>query len=76
MIMRSFTLKPLAAALLMAAIVNGAALADDSKTPAGGTLKENVTVLPGRQITPQEETAISSAAVKVLRHIASERGGL
>lgn len=76
MIMRSFTLKPLAAAVLMAAVVNGAALADEGKTPADGTLKEHVTVLPGRQITPQEETAISSAAVKVLRHIASARGEL
>ncbi len=71
-----YTIKPLAAALLAATLVNGAALADAGKGPTESRIKEDVTVLPGRQITPQEEAAISSAAVKVLRHIASARGEL
>jgi hypothetical protein len=64
-----FTLKPVAAAVLAAVLVNGPVLAD-------ANIKEQVTVVPGRQITPQDETLISSAAVKVLRHVAAARGEL
>ena len=66
---RGFALKPIVAALLAASVVTGNVLADEN-------IKEDVTVVPGRQITPQDEAVISSAAVKVLRHIASARGDL
>lgn len=63
-----FHLKPIAAALLVT-VASGAAYAE-------ATVKEEVSVLPGRQITQQDEANISSAAVKVLRHIADARGEL
>ena len=69
MIVDRFSLKPIAAALLAACVVTGPVLADDG-------IKEDVTVVPGRQITPQDEAVISSAAVKILRHIAAARGDL
>jgi hypothetical protein len=40
------------------------------------TVNEEVTTIPGHQLSPQDEMAISSAAVKVLRHIADARGEL
>jgi len=64
-----FTIKPVAAALLAAAVISGPVLADD-------TFKKETTVLPGRSITPHEEARISTVAVKVLRHIADARGKL
>jgi hypothetical protein len=39
-------------------------------------LKEEVTVTSGKTITAAEESAISSAATKVLRHIAQARGDI
>jgi hypothetical protein len=39
----------------------------------GGNLQEEVTVIPHKAITPQEEAVISSAGVKVLRHITQAR---
>ena len=64
-----FALKPVAAALLAAAVISGPALAQD-------TIKEETTVLPGRTVTPRDEARISAVAVKVLRHIADARGKL
>ena len=66
---RSVALKPLTAALLATTLISGNVLAD-------GNIKEDVSVMPGRQISPQDEAVISSAAVKVLKHIASARGAL
>jgi hypothetical protein len=40
------------------------------------TIKEEVSVIPGETITAADESAISSAATKVLRHIAQARGDL
>jgi hypothetical protein len=40
------------------------------------TVNEELTRIPGHQLSPQDEMAISSAAVKVLRHIANARGEL
>ena len=67
--MRSFTLKPIALALLAATVVSAPVFADSG-------IKEDVTLVPGRQISPRDETVISGAAVKVLRHIAAARGDL
>jgi len=39
-------------------------------------IQEKITVTPGRTITPREESTISSAALKVLRHIAQARGDI
>ncbi|MGD2081522.1 MAG: YfdX family protein [Chromatiales bacterium] len=67
---KRFALKPVAAAVLLAAVAaSGSVLAD-------GSIQEDLTVTPGRQISPQDEAAISSAAVKVLRHVAGARGEL
>jgi len=68
MSIRGIPLRSLAAVLL-AGVVAGNVSADDS-------IKEDVTLVPGRQISPQDEAVISSAAVKVLRHIAAARGDL
>ena len=67
--LKRFTLKPLVTALLIAVAAGGPAV-------AAPVISEKVAVAPGRQITPQDEVAISSAAVKVLRHIADARGDL
>lgn len=64
-----FHLRPIAAALMAGLIASGPAYANR-------TIQEEVTVTPQRQITPQDEAAISSTAVKVLRHIADARGAL
>jgi hypothetical protein len=69
MIENRFPLKPVAAAVLAVIAASGPVFADTG-------IKEEVTVAPGRQITPQDEAVISSAAVKVLRHIAAARGEL
>ncbi len=64
-----FQRKPLVAALLASLIATGPVLADSA-------IHEQISVVPGRQITPKDEAAISSTAVKVLRHIAEARGAL
>ena len=63
------TLKPLAAALLVGMVASGPLYAQRA-------IQEQVTVQPGRQITPQDEMTISASAVKVLRHISNARGAL
>jgi len=40
------------------------------------TIQEKVTITPGKTIPAAEESAISSAAAKVLRHIAKARGAI
>ncbi len=40
------------------------------------TIQEKVTITPGKTISTADESAISSAAVKVLRHIATARGAI
>lgn len=67
--LRRFHLKPIAAALMAGLIAGSPVYADH-------TIQEEVNVLAGRQITPQDEAAISSTAAKVLRHIADARGAL
>lgn len=64
-----FPLKPVVTALLIAISSSAPVLADNN-------IDEEVVVTPGRQITPQDEAVMSSAAVKVLRHIADARGEL
>jgi len=51
----------------------GVALASAPPKPAGSGIQEEVSLLPGKTISPREEAAISSAGVKVLRHIAEAR---
>lgn len=64
-----FHLKPVAAALMTGPIASGPVYA----APA---IQEEVSVLAGRQITPQDEAAISSTAAKMLPHISDARGAL
>jgi len=40
------------------------------------SVEERITVIPGRTITPWEESTISSVALKVLRHIAQARADI
>jgi len=65
-----FSLKPIAAALLFA---GGGSWA---LPMFAATVQEDVSVVPGHSITASDEAVISSAAVKVLRHVAEARGHL
>ena len=40
------------------------------------TLNEEVTVVPEREVTPEQRRILSNAAAKVLRHIAAARGAI
>ena len=72
-------IKPLTFAIVLAGLgpvmlpapVSAAA---DQKSSA--TIQEQVTVKPGKTINPQEESVISSAGAKVLRHIAEARADI
>lgn len=64
-----FPLKPIAAALLVGLAASGPLYAERA-------IQEEISISPGRQITPVDEATISSSAVKVLRHIADARGAL
>lgn len=65
-------IKPLALAVALCAL-GPAALA----TPVSAAhIQEKVTVTPAKTITRDEQAAISSAGVKVLRHIAQARGDI
>jgi hypothetical protein len=64
-----FALTPITAALLVALAGAGSAFADPS-------IHEEVSVSPEHQIAPQDETTMSTAANKVLRHIAEARSDL
>ncbi|MGD8940402.1 MAG: YfdX family protein [Gammaproteobacteria bacterium] len=69
--MLTYTLKPVAAAVLVATLGAGAIL-----NTANAAIKEQVSVSPVKTISAQEEQTISSAATKVLRHIAQARADL
>jgi hypothetical protein len=61
------------AVAVLAATVTTAAIA----APAhNARINETVTITPARTITPQEESAISSAANRVLRHVAQARADI
>jgi hypothetical protein len=62
--------KPLTVALLLASVGTW------GLPVASATVQEEVSVTPGRPITASDEAVISSAAIKVLRHIAEARGHL
>jgi hypothetical protein len=64
-------LKPLALAMASALLVSQTAWAANEPR-----LREEVTVSPGRTIGAADEAVISSAASKVLRHVASARGAI
>jgi len=65
-----FSRKPLAVALLLAG------LGSWSLPMVAATVQEDVSVSPAHSITASDEAVISSAAVKVLRHVAEARGQL
>ena len=65
-----FSRKPIATALLLAS------LGTCALPVSAASLQEDVSVSPGRPISAADEAVISSAAVKVLRHIAGARGHL
>jgi cellobiose-specific phosphotransferase system component IIA len=65
-----FSRTPIAAALLLTGF-------SSCVLPvSAASIQEDVTVLPARPISAADEAVISSAAVKVLRHIAEARGHL
>lgn len=68
---RRFTLAPLTLALITSFSVSQVASAETAPT-----LHEDVSVSPGRVITPADEAVISSSASRVLRHIAHARDAL
>lgn len=65
-----FSPKPIAAALLLAGFGTCAL------PVSAASVQEDMTVSPGHPISASDEAVISSAAVKVLRHIADARGHL
>jgi hypothetical protein len=65
--LKQFSRKPVAAALL------AAGLATAGLPAAASAIQEKVTVSAQHEISPQDEAVISSAAGKVLRHIAQAR---
>ncbi len=65
-----FSRTPIAAALLLAGFSSCAL------PVSAASIQEDVTVSPARPISAADEAVISSAAVKVLRHIAEARGHL
>lgn len=69
--MLTYTLKPVTAAVLAATLSAGVIL-----NTANAAVEEKVSVSPVKTITAQDEEVISSAATKVLRHIAQARADL
>jgi hypothetical protein len=81
--MKILSLKPLTLALAGALILSQGALAAAADTTQANpqaaprsTLHEEITVGPGRDISPADEAIISSSADKVLNHIAMARDAL
>lgn len=70
--MAKLTMQPLALALALC--VTAPALL--SAPAAAAAIQEKVTTTPGKTISPREEAALSSAGVKVLRHIAQARADI
>jgi len=69
--MSKTTLKPVTAAVLAALLGTGSVI-----NTANAAIKEQVSVSPVKTISVQDEQNISSAATKVLRHIAQARADL
>ncbi len=69
--MNNLRIKPLTLALISSFAIAQVALAD-----AEPRLHEDVSVTPGRAITPADEAVISSSANRVLHHIAHARDAL
>jgi hypothetical protein len=69
--MENRNLKPLVVAMLMPVLAFGT-----STIAVADTVQEKITTSPVRTVTPREEQILSSAAVKVLRHIAEARGDI
>ena len=70
---------PLIVALLAAGTLTTLATAASYATVSPGkpsSVQEKITYSPGRSISPQEEQVISSAASKILRHIAQARADI
>ena len=68
--------KPKLKSVVVAALVASIGTALVSATVYAATIQEKVITTPGKTITPQEEAVISSAGVKVLRHIAQARSDI
>lgn len=58
---------PVATAALLAGLLTTTAIVPPG---AAATVQEDLTVTAGRNVTPEQEAVLSSAAGKVLRHIA------
>jgi hypothetical protein len=71
---------PLTIAILVATLSAGSLAAQDDTSKAApvstGDIQEEVSVSPVRRVTLQDENIISSAATKVLRHIAQARADI
>jgi hypothetical protein len=68
--------KPKLKSVVVAALVASIGTALVSAPVYAATIQEKVITTPGKTITPQEEAVISSAGVKVLRHIAQARSDI
>ena len=71
--MKFKTMLSLLPCIFAAAVAAGPIHADEAKD---APLHEEIEVLPGRTITPDEAVALSNAAARVLRHIAQARGAI
>ncbi len=69
--MNTLRLKPVALAMIAVFAVARTAVAGVEPR-----LHEDISVSPGRSITPDDEAAISSSAIRVLHHIARARDAL
>jgi hypothetical protein len=68
--------KPKLKSVVVAALIASIGTALVSAPVYAATIQEKVVTTPGKTITPQEEAVISSAGVKVLRHIAQARSDI
>jgi hypothetical protein len=68
--------KPKLKSVVVAALIASIGTALVSAPVYAATIQEKVITTPGKTITPQEEAVISSAGVKVLRHIAQARSDI
>jgi hypothetical protein len=68
--------KPKFKALALAIAMAGVGPAMLTAPVSAANIQEEVSTVPGKSISPQEEAVISSAGVKVLRHIAQARSDI
>ena len=68
--------KPKFKALALAIAMAGVGPAMLAAPVSAANIQEEVSMAPGKSISPQEEAVISSAGVKVLRHIAQARSDI